>query len=136
MKRKDIYVETLMKCKHAKDYLKDGNTTFIPEMEMKSVQIGSSRLNVEKINSQAIFIKVGEGYICLNQLNSFKEDMLVNMGFDINVIYTKPLEDGDLFVLEETLIPYFNENTKKDIYVGQLRKRLLLDPRIKSGIEH
>ena len=40
------------------------------------------------------------------------------------------------YVLKDSLQPYYTENLKKDIYVKRLKRKVLLDPRIKSGIEH
>lgn len=136
MKKENIYVGKLMECKNARNYLADGETTFLPEFETRTMQMGSSRLNAKVVNEQAILIKTKRGYICLNNIKKIMNAVLVNMGVSVGAVGTKPKNDGDLFVLENTLTPYYHENTNKHVFVKQLRRQVLTDPRIKSGIEH
>ena len=124
MKREDIYVGTLMKCIKFEDYLKDGERTFVPEFISGPVQIGHSQFNVKLIKEHAIFIKKDDGFICLGLLNNFVEEFLVNMGLDINMIYTTPCCDDDYYVLKDSLQPYYTENLKKDVYVKRLKRQV------------
>lgn len=136
MKREDIYVGTLMKCTNFKGYLKDGERTFVPEFEIGSMKTGYFKYNSKVIKEHAIFIKKEEGFICLGLLNNCIEEFLANIGLGMNMVYTTPCCDGDYYVLKDSLRPYYTEKLKKDIYVKRLKRKVLLDPRIKSGIEH
>lgn len=135
MKKENIYVGKLMECKNVKSYLKDGETTFIPEFQTRTMQISTARQNIEVINEQAILIKTSKGYIYLNNITKLAHAILVDMGISIGAIGIKPQNDGDLFVLENTLIPYYNKNTDKHVFVKQLKRQVLIDSRIKIGIE-
>ncbi|MBE6149826.1 MAG: hypothetical protein E7170_03805 [Firmicutes bacterium] len=136
MKKENIYVGKIAECKNVKRYLKDGERTFIPEFESRTMQMGISFPNIELKNDQAILIKTKKGYINLRNIKKISHAILVNMGFSLNEMRTIPKKDGELFVLEDTLVPYYNKNTDKHVFVKQLRKQVLMDPRIKSGIEH
>lgn len=50
-------------------------------------------------------------------------------------MWNKPHHTGDLFCIEETLTPYYEEQPKK-LSFRKLKQDLLCDPRIKTGIEH
>ena len=136
MKREDIYVGTLMKCINYNDYLKDGERTFVPEFEIGHMKTGYFQYNSKVIKETAIFIKKDDGYICVDMLKNGVETFLVNMGLEVDVIYTTPCCDDDYYVLKDSLKPYYTENLKKDVYVKSLKRQVLLDPRIKGGIEH
>lgn len=136
MKKEDIYVGTLMKCVKYENYLKDGERTFVPDFEIGHMKTGHFEYNSRVIKETAMFLKKDDGYICLDTLKNGVETILVNMGFDINVIYTTPCCDDDYYVLKDSLVPYYSENLKKDVYVKSIKRHALLDPRIKGGIEH
>ena len=65
MKKENIYVGKIAECKNVKRYLKDGERTFIPEVETQTIQMGVSYPNVVLKNDQAILIKTKKGYINL-----------------------------------------------------------------------
>lgn len=136
MKKEDIYVGSLMECENVKRYLKDGETTFVPEFETQTMQMGFSSSNVKLVNDQAILIKTKKGYIYLNNIKKLSHVILVDMGYSLKPINTIPKKDGCLYVKEETLVPYYTKDTNKHVFVKQLKRDLIIDPRIKMGIEH
>ena len=121
MKKSDIYIGPLFKCCNIERYLKDGNLTLV-----KEPKVGQCCFipNIDELISNAVFIRIASGYICLNYINKFTERLLINMGIDINVIEKTPFETDDLFVIEERLKPYFKKNIDEDINIKKLKKQV------------
>lgn len=104
-------------------------------MEFNSITLGYLKPNIKTINDRAILIK--------NKYNSFYEFKLTNNFFDnIKIIfdsndclYNTPICNDEIFYDEDTLVPFYEEQPKV-LNLRKLKKDLLQDPRIKTGIEH
>ena len=137
MKSNEIFIGTIRQCICINRYEEYGDEKFFPEFEINHNIFGSTEKYTKQITDQAILIRVNENkYIWINHLTSFKDDLLVNLGLPIKAISTKPSCDNDLFVVEDSLKPYFNNTENKNISVNKLRRKVLIDPRIRGGIEH
>lgn len=116
IKKNQIFIGTIKKCKNYERYMED---------------------NVDIIDSYAALIKVTDNkYIYIETLKNFVEDLIVDMGFSIKVLGTKPEKDGDLFVDETDLIEYYSKSNEENISVRKLKKEFLIDPRIPKGIDN
>jgi len=135
MKNVTVYIGTIKKCLYPKQYQKDGEITFIPEFESITMQMGYDRKNTEEIDKQAILIKDGYNHYYQYKLtNSFIDNMKIRIKNVNSALLGKPLFKDDLFVDEKTLIPYYDEQPKS-LSLRKLKRDIIMDPRIKSGIE-
>lgn len=134
IKNAKAYIGTIKECLDIENYDKHGETTYIKDMELNSITFGYLKPNIKIINNQAILIK--------NKYNSFYEFKLTNSFFDNikiifdsnNCLYNKPINDGEIFYDETTLVPYYNEQPKV-LNLRKLKKDLLQDPRLKIKID-
>jgi len=137
MKSSDIFVGTIEKCSSAYFYNLYGKERYIGEFIINHREIGSIVSYSKQITDQAILIRVNEDkYIWINHLTNFMDDLLVNLGFSIKVINTSPSCDDELFVVKDSLKPYFNNTQNENLSVNKLRKKVLIDPKIRGGIEN
>lgn len=137
MKNRDIYIGTIKKCNSLYCYKKYGEKAYIGDFRINNTEIGQMYDFVDVISDQAILIKVTDNkYIWLNKIQSFGDELRVNLGISPKTISTYPSNDKDLFVDTKTLIPYFENEKDESLNVNKLRKKVLIDPRIKMGIEH
>lgn len=137
MKRRDILVGTIKKCKDIHNYKKFGETRRMPEFATKSIKFWTTFDYVDTITEQAILIKVSDTkYIWLKALTSIADEILVNLGLPIKVLNTEPSEDGELYIDDKNLIPYYENDIDKNIHIRKLKRDVLVDPRIKGGIEN
>lgn len=130
MNKNDIYVGTIKKCLDLDKYKKYGKSFLEP---MSKPDLNSTIIvHIE----QAILIKTTHGYVRIEDLGRlFVNTKLKYELFDY-ILFDEPEQSGDLFVDNSTLIPYYNEKVDTYISVKTLKKQLLLDSRIKGGIEH
>ncbi|MBP3635872.1 MAG: hypothetical protein J6J17_05440 [Bacilli bacterium] len=121
LKKKQIFVGKVKKCRNYDIYMRGKD---------ESID------NVENINSYAVLIKVGnKRYIWVNMLNFF-EGFMVNMGYEIKVLGNYPKKDGDLFVDDSDLIPYYDNCDNQNIGVKRLKTKVLMDSRIPGAIDN
>lgn len=121
LKKKQIFVGKVKKCRNYDIYMRSGD---------ESID------NVENINSYAVLIKVGnKRYIWVNMLNFF-EDFMVNMGYEIKVLCNYPKKDGDLFVDDSDLVPYYDNCDNQNIGVKRLKNIVLMDSRLPGAIDN
>ena len=139
MKNKDVYVGIIKKCNNLYFYERYGEKRFVGDCQIGPVMIGSIHTYVDVVAEKAILIKVNEEqFIWLDDLNNFVDGLLVDLGFPIKLIGTVPFATGELFVDKDSLVPYYIEEEKKtrNLKVRQLKKDVLIDSRIKGGVEH
>ena len=137
MKNSDIYIGTIKKCNDVYCYEKYGEERYVGSFKINNTELGEVHKYVDVITDQAILIKVNnEKYIWLNQIETFSDELLVNLGIAKKTINTQPSNDNDLFVEKNTLIPYFKNIENKNLNVAKLKTKILTDSRIKFGIEH
>ena len=139
MKNFTVYIGTIKECLDIKNFKKDGDYTFRPFFEMStsttSMQFGEEKPNTKTINEQAILIKNQHGHFYNYEItNSFIDNLRIVLDDYRDIISSNPIFDYDLFYDEESLVPYYQEQPKK-LSFRKLKKDLLNDPRIKSGIE-
>ena len=135
MNTNQIFVGTIKKCNNVYLYERYGEERYAGDFVICNTEYGHIENYTDMITDQAILIKMNETeYVWLKQIQTIKDQILTNLGHPSKVINTFPSHNGDLFVDEQSLIPYF-EN-EKNISVGKLKKKVLIDPRIKSGIEN
>lgn len=137
LKNCDVYVGTIKKCDDFYNYEKYGEKKEYYELIVGSIRFGEVRQYVTKVDEQAILIKVNDDqYVWIKSLTNFVDEVLVDLGIAINTIKTFPTEDDELFVDRSTLVPYFENFRDQKLKVKKLKREVLLDPRIKCGIEN
>jgi len=125
MKKSDIYIGTVKKCKNVNKYNIVGEYEFIDDFIICSAHLGRMEYYVDIVSDKAILIKVNEDeYVFLDLVNTLKEKILLDLGIAVNVIKTKPYSNYDYFVDESTLKPYFKGNINEDIKVKTLKKTI------------
>ena len=140
MRNVEIYVGTIKKCLDLENYNKYGDKSEKigwEERTKTTVTTSCITTNYTKtINDQAILIKTNLDYFYQFKLtNTFKENLKIVFQDPLSAIPTKPDDDSSIFVDENTLIPYYQEQPKT-LTLRRLKRDLLQDPRIKTGIEH
>lgn len=137
MNTNQIYIGTIKKCKNVYLYENHGEKRYIGDFIINHTECGYIDNIVETITDEAILIKTNTNkYVWLNQIESLKDEILLEIGLPNKIINSLPIKDNDLFVDESTLIPYFQNKTDKNISIGKLKKKVLTDPRLKLGIEN
>lgn len=137
MKKSQVFVGTIKRCNNFYCYEKYGEEKYFADCRVGHTEFGTLSRYVDIIDEQAILIKVAEDeYIYLKSLKNPLEEILVDLKIYNKTITTYPSEDNELFVEEDTLVPYFENKDDKNIGVKSLKRTLLLDPRIKGGIEN
>ena len=137
MNTNQIYIGTIKKCRNIYLYEKHGEKRYIGDFIINHTECGYIDNIVETITDEAILIKTNTNkYVWLNQIESLKDEILLEIGLPNKIINNLPIKDNDLFVDESTLIPYFQNETDKNISIGKLKKKVLTDPRLKLGIEN
>jgi len=128
MKISDIYKGTIKRCENIYCYKKYGEEYYVGEFLIGNTEFGTIGKSTSIVTDEAILIKVNENQVIwLNNITNLKEELLVNLGFNINVINSSPSSDKELFFDKETLTPYFNSKEDKKISVKTLKKTIMLD---------
>jgi len=136
MKNVTVYIGAIKKCLYPKAYQKDGDETFIPEFETRTTKMGYMRKNIEEVNNQAILIKTENNlYYQFKLTNTFIDKTRIIFNNENYALTSKPKHDDDIFVDENSLIPYYEEQPKS-LSLRKLKRDILIDPRIKTGINH
>lgn len=137
MNTNQVYIGTIKKCKNIYLYEKHGEKRYIGDYIINHTEYGYIDNIVEIITDQAVLIKMNDNkYVWINQIESLKDKLLVNLGITSKIINDYPIMDKDLFVDKNTLIPYFKNENEDKISIGKLKKKVLIDPRLKLGIEN
>lgn len=130
MKKSDIYKGTIKKCDNIYCYKNYGEEYYFPEFIIGNTEFGTIGKSTSIVTDEAILIKVNENQVIqLNNITNLKEEILVNLGFNINVINSSPSSDKELFFDKETLTPYFDLKEDKKINIKTLKKSIMLDKR-------
>lgn len=141
MKNVTVYIGTIKKCLDLENYRIHGdNNGRIMVEERTATSASLNRLitafYTKTINEQAILIKDKNNlYYQYKLTNSFIDNMKIKTKSINSALLGKPLFPDDLFVDENTLIPYYEEQPKS-LSLRKLKRDILIDPRIKTGIEH
>lgn len=137
MNTNQIYIGTIKKCRNVYLYEKYGEKRYIGDFSINNMECGYIDNIIEIITDEAILIKLEENkFVWINQIETLKDRLLVNLGIPSKIITVSPVIDKDLFVDKKTLIPYFSKEEEQNISVGKLKKKVLIDPRLKLGIEN
>lgn len=123
--KSDVFVGTIKKCINIRDYNRYGDKRFIPDFRLRSVIVGNEQVNTEIILENALLIRTKKGYVYVDLLDSFFKRFLTDRGVQLKILNSKPFYDGQFFVDEKSLIPYFNldtnlNNEKETISVKKL----------------
>lgn len=114
MKKEDIYIGTIKKCNDWYNYTTRGEKYVTDNKQFNTVEV---------IENNAVLIKIGETeFIPLKSLNTFVDDILIDLGKKIAVIYIEPEFNNNLFVDKETIVPYYSNNLEEKIKIKTLRK--------------
>lgn len=137
MKREDIFIGRIKKCRNVYLYKQYGDSRYVPDFSINKTEFGTIENYAYEVDSCAILIKATENqFIWLNSLTSFFDEAKVNLGFSVNALETLPTQDGELFVDIDSLVPYYEDGLDKNISVKRLRMDTLNDVRIPGGIEY
>jgi len=136
MKNITVYVGTIKKCLNYERYKKDGERSYIPDCKIGSLEMGFSCRNTEEINNQAILIKSKDNqYHQFKLTNTLLDNIKIVFNSKSSSLTEQPNDDYGTFVDEKTLIPYY-KNQPKSLSLRKLKRDVLMDPRIKTRIEH
>lgn len=133
MKQKDIYYGTLKQCKDIYNYKKFGEERYCPDFTIgglkksNRIEMGTLVKYVDEVYRNTVLIKVSDHrFIILKNINNKKDEMLVNLGISAKTVSDFPIENDDIYVDTNTLVPYYNdlENQNKKVKVKTLRKDL------------
>ncbi len=137
MKRRDIYIGKVKKCKCLSGYLEYGDSRYVLDFRINKTEFGYIENNAYVVDEYAVLIKVSDKrYIWLKTIEDIFEEMLINFGIELHSLRVEPLMDGELFVDEYSLVSYYENDLEKNINVRRLRLDTLGDARIPGGIEY
>lgn len=137
MKREDIYIGKVKKCRNVYNYTRYGDSRYVPDFRINKTEFGTIENYAYEVDSCAVLIKAtANQFIWLKSVTSFLDEAKVNLGFSVNTLATLPTQDGELFVDSDSLVQYYSDNLDKNISVKSLRRDTLMDVRIPGGIEY
>ena len=137
MKREDIFIGKIKKCRNVYQYKQYGDSRYVPDFSINKTEFGTIENYAYVVRDVAVLIKATENkYIWLNTLTSFIDEVKVNLGIEVNALNCEPTQDGELFVDIDSLVPYYEDELDKNISVKRLRMDTLSDVRIPGGIEY
>ena len=131
IKNAEVYIGTIKECIDVKKYKLYGDKRTVMATEWKTMttkfQCGFQENYTKIINQQAIIIKTED-----NELYEYKLKLEDNIKLKnpIFSILTEPEDNEDIFLDENTLVPYY-EKQPKVLSLRKLKKDLLEDPNIK-----
>ena len=111
IKKEDVFIGTIKRCDSLRGYNAYGDSRFAPEIEMRTMVIGTTFTYTTEIEKEAVLVRTKKGYLYIDLLGNFLERFLADIGIVNKVLQTKPSFDGDYFVDAKTLKPYFIEET-------------------------
>ena len=111
IRKEDVFIGTIKRCDSLRGYNAYGDSRFAPEFESATMVIGTNFTYTTEIVKEAVLIRTDKGYMYIDFLENPLQRFLANHGVSIKVLQSKPSCDGDYFVDEKTLKPYFIEET-------------------------
>lgn len=137
MKREDIYIGKIKKCRCLDGYKEYGDSRYVKDFSINKTEFGYIENNAYVVDDCAVLIRVNEySFIWLRSVTSFIDEVKVNLGFSIDTIGIRPTMDGSLFVDFNSLVPYYHNDLNKSTTVKKLRMDTFRDSRIPGGIEY
>lgn len=123
IKQSDIFTGTIKRCNDIDFYNKYGESRYIPDYRICSIEVGTIRSCFDVIDKYALLIKVDEdNYVRVESLDGFFEMFFANRGIYFRTIGTRPHFYDDYYVDEETVVPYFKSSENEKITVKTLKK--------------
>lgn len=87
-------------------------------------------------------LSLGNGnYINLEWINSIKDYLEFYKGsltgnYSKKLIISSEIPQNGIYVDENSLVPYYNENVKKRVSINKVNQDIMLDSRIPRGIDY
>lgn len=87
-------------------------------------------------------LSLGNGnYINLEWINSIKDYLefykgILTGNYSKKLIINSEIPQNGIYVDENSLIPYYNENVKKRVSINKVNQDVMLDSRIPRGIDY
>lgn len=87
-------------------------------------------------------LSLGNGnYINLEWINSIKDYLefykgILTGNYSKKLIINSEIPQNGIYVDENSLIPYYNENVKKRVSINKVNQDIMLDSRIPRGIDY
>lgn len=87
-------------------------------------------------------LSLGNGnYINLEWINSMKDYLEFYKGsltgnYSKKLIISSEIPQNGIYVDENSLVPYYNENVKKRVSINKVNQDIMLDSRIPRGIDY
>ncbi len=87
-------------------------------------------------------LSLGNGnYINLEWINSIKDylefyKVILTGNYSKKLIINSEIPQNGIYVDENSLIPYYNENVKKRVSINKVNQDIMLDSRIPRGIDY
>lgn len=87
-------------------------------------------------------LSLGNGnYINLEWINSIKDYLefykgILTGNYSKKLIINSEIPQNGIYVDENSLVPYYNENVKKRVSINKVNQDIMLDSRIPRGIDY
>lgn len=119
MDKSNVYIGTIKRCLDVEKYKEYGEEYEFPQFEIGSMKIGTILPTVNIYNNQAILIKTSKGYVELQDVYG----LFAKKRIEKNkwIISNEPQKNGELFVDELTVKPYYLENVEEKINFKRLK---------------
>lgn len=123
MKRNRVYLGSIKRC-IADPYLyeKYGEKYFQPDYQINGITEGTIVTNVILVKKEAMLFETSHGYIEVSQLSGTFDDLKLAFTSKDELYQTYPRYKEDLYVDAESLVPYYEENTKEKVNVKLLKR--------------
>ena len=122
MKREDIYIGKIKKCRNLEGYKLYGDSRYVYDFSINKTEFGYIENNAYVVDDCAVLIRVSEySFIWLKSITSFVDEVKVNLGFDFDTIGIRPTKDNSIFVDYDSLVPYYRNELTSGITVKKLR---------------
>lgn len=126
MQRSDVFVGDILRIINVKGYNSYDN------------YCNNENPYVELYRTMAVLVKKRNKYVYIMSVDSLLKEILFDLGIPLHKMSTKAINDGDLIVDEESLVPYYGQEElekNKHVFSRSLRMKTILDPRLPGGIE-
>lgn len=92
-------------------------------------------------NTNPLLLLENGNYINLEWINSMKDCLEFYKGtltgnYSKKLIISSEIPQNGIYVDENSLIPYYNENVKKRVSINKVNQDIMLDSRIPRGIDY
>lgn len=87
-------------------------------------------------------LSLGNGsYVNLEWISSLKDYLefykgMLTGNYNRKLIISGEIPKNGIYIDEESLIPYYNENLKKRVSINKVNQDVILDPRLPRGIDY